>query len=157
MKTCTYKWIIGCLTGVIVILIAFLISKEVGIITVSFSECLSLAATLSSIILSVVAMFYTFFSGRDTMKISTQIQSAIKEINTKVAQVSEEAKTNSETLVRMKDAMKDVEMAFQATSQALATFQQEQITEQEREIVIKNIQSTKNSMMMFLEKMKHEV
>ena len=65
MKSSTYKWIIGCLLAVIVILIAYLVVAENDIISVSFSECLSVAATLSSLILSVIAMLYTYYSGRE--------------------------------------------------------------------------------------------
>lgn len=147
MKSSTYKWIIGCLIGIIVILTAFLIVKEVGLITVSFSECLSVAATLSSLILSVVALLYTYYSGRDTIAISDQIKNSMKEIDTKVLQISEAAKSNSETLA-------DMTSTIIAVSEVLNTLNQEHITDQEKQVAIENIQHTKSSMLMFLEKMR---
>lgn len=154
MKSSTYKWIIGCLSGVIVILVAVLVTKEIGIIRISFSECLSLSATLSSLILSIVAMLYTYYSGRDSANIYGQIKSSVKEIDTKVLQISEEAKANSEALRKINDAMSDIEKAVLATSQVLDTLQQDQLTEQEKKAAIESIQNTKNSMLMFLNRMK---
>lgn len=138
------------------ILVAFLVTKELGLITVSFSECLSVAATLSSLILSVIAMFYTYSSGQDTLNISNQIKNSVKEIDAKVLKISEEATANSEALANMKDTVLNVEIAILSVSQALDTLQQEQITEQDKEAVIENIKNTKSSMLMFLDKMKRE-
>lgn len=154
MKSSTYKWIIGCLIGVIVILVTFLIVKENDIIRVSFSECLSVAGTLSSIILSVVAMFYTYFSGRDTIKISNEIQNTVKEVNKQVEQVSGETKQNTEMLMKVKEGIQCVESAVSTSSEALETIQQKDFSEQEKQVAIHNIERTRNSMQMFLEKMK---
>lgn len=96
MKSSTYKWIIGCLLGIIVILITYLILSENGIICVSFADAVSMASTLSSLILSVIAMLYTYYSGRDAQNIYVQIQRTIKEINGQVEKVSEDTKKNSE-------------------------------------------------------------
>lgn len=153
MKNSTYKWIIGCLIGVIIILITYLVVKENGIISVSFSECLSVAATLSSLILSVVAMFYTFFSGRDTKDISDQIRNTITEINEQVRQVSEDTKKNLVIVSKIKEGMHDIESALHTSTEALDTIKQENISEKDKQSAIENIQKTKNSMMMFLNKM----
>ena len=153
-SSATYKWIIGCLIGVIIILIAFLVVKEANIITVSFSECLSVTATLSSLILSVIAMFYTYYSGRDTIAISNQIQNTIKEIDRQVQQVSGETKKNSEILTRITEGIQDVESAISMSSRALETIQQKTLSEQEKQSAIENIEKTKNTMIMFLNKMR---
>lgn len=154
MKSSTYKWIIGCLIGVIVILVAFLVVKENNIICVSFSECLSVAATLSSLILSVIAMLYTYYSGRDTQTISNQIQNTIKEIDKQIQQVSGDTKKNSEMLARIREGIHDVEDAISTSSAALSTIQQGTISEQEKQSAIENIEKTKSSMVMFLNKMR---
>lgn len=153
MKNSTYKWIIGCLIGVIIILVTFLVVKENNIIFVSFSDCLSVAGTLSSIILSVIAMFYTFISGRDTMVISNQIQSTIKEVNKQVQQVSNETKENTEVLLKVKEGVQYVENAMNTSSEALRTIRQENFSEREKQATIDNIEKTQNSMLMFLKKM----
>lgn len=57
MKNSTYKWIIGCLLALIVILTTYLILKENNVICISFSDALSLSSTISSLILSVVDTF----------------------------------------------------------------------------------------------------
>ena len=154
MKSSTYKWIIGCLIGVIVILIAFLVVKENNIICVSFSECLSVAATLSSLILSVIAMLYTYYSGRETQTISNQIQNTIKEIDKQIQQVSGDTKKNSEMLTRIREGIQDVEDAISTSSAALTTIQQAALSEKEKQSAIENIEKTKNSMVMFLNKMR---
>lgn len=156
MKNSTYKWIIGCLVGVIIILITFLIVKENDIIKVSFSECLSVAGTLSSIILSVTAMLYTYISGRDTMAISNEIKSTVKEVNKQVQQVSEETKQNTDVLVKLKEGVQYIENAMNTSSAALKTIQQESFSEHEKQIAIDNIEKTRNSMLMFLNKMKED-
>ncbi len=154
MKSNTYKWIIGCLLGIIGILVAFLITKENKIIDVSFSECLSLAATISSLILSVIAMLYTYYSGRDTMNVYSQIKTSISGIDTQVLRISEKAKSNSEALEQISRAMSESVVAIQTTSKVLETVQQGKITEQEKKAVIESMESTKNSMLMFLNRMK---
>ncbi len=154
MKSSTYRWVIGCLSGVIAILIAFLVLKETGTILVSFPDCLSLTATVSSLILSVVAMFYTFYSGRDTQKISEQIKTSISEIDNKVLRISEEAGANSEVLGEVKQGMAEAVSAIQTISKAIEKFQPDQVTQQEKDEILKDMESTKNSMLMFLDKMK---
>lgn len=151
MKGSTYKWIIGCLLGVIVVLTSFLVTKEIGIIRISFSECLSVAATLSSLILSVIAMLYTYYSGRDSSNIYSQIENSVNELDAEVLRMSEEAKANSEVLKQICVAMTEME---KTTSEVLDTLQQGQITEQEKKAAIESIQNTKSSMLMFLERMK---
>jgi hypothetical protein len=84
LKSSTYKWIIGCLLGIIVILITYLILSENDILCISFADALSMASTLSSLILSVIAMFYTYYSGRDAQSIYVQIKNTIKEIDVQV-------------------------------------------------------------------------
>ena len=154
MKSSTYKWIIGCLSGIIIILVAFLVVKEEHIVSVSFSECLSVSATLSSLILSVVAMLYTYYSGRDTITISNQIQNTIKEVDKQVQQISGETKKNSEILTKITDALHYVEGAVNTSSKALATIQQKTLSEQEKQSAIADIEQTKNTMIMFLNKMR---
>lgn len=156
MKNSTYKWIIGCLIGIIVILITFLIVKENNIIRVSFSECLSVAGTLCSIILSVIAMLYTYLSGRDTLKVSNEIQSTIKEVNKQVEQVSGETRQNTEVLIKVKEGVQCVKNAMNSSSEALKVIQQENFSEREKQAAIDNIEKTRNSMLMFLEKMKED-
>lgn len=150
----TYKWITGILTGIIVCLVAILVVRENDIISVSFSECLSVAATLSSLILSVIAMFYTYFSGRDTMAISNQIKETIKEVNKQVQQVSEDTKKNSEMLTKIRKGIRELEKGIDTSSEALATIRQDTFSEQEKQAAIDNMEKTKNSMLMFLNKMR---
>ena len=82
-------------------------------ISVSFSECLSLASTISSLILSVIAMLYTYYSGRDTGNLNV----------------------------------------VSSSSEAFQTMQEENASDQERQNAIETIEKSKNSMMMFLNKM----
>lgn len=156
MKSNTYRWIIGCLIGTIIILIAYLVLQEKDVIKVSFSECLSMAATLSSLILSIIAMLYTYYSSRDINEISNQIQNTIKEVNKQVQQVSEDTRRNSELLIRVREGILDVESALKTSSLALTAIQQETFTtEKGRQSAIENIEKTQNSMIMFLNKMKN--
>ncbi|CVH75582.1 hypothetical protein BN3662_01046 [Clostridiales bacterium CHKCI006] len=156
MKSSTYIWIIGCLLGIIVILITYLILTENGVICISFADALSIASTLSSLILSVIAMFYTYYSGRDAQNIYIQIQSAIKEINRQVEKVSDDTKKNSETLVRITDGVQNIISAVASSSEALDTMRKESVSENERREAVEVIEKSKNSMIMFLKKMQED-
>lgn len=153
MKSNTYKWIIGCLLGIIVIMIAYLVLKENEIICVSFSETLSLTATISSLILSVIAMLYTYYAGRDTGNVSVQIQSTIKEVDRQVQKVSEDTRRNSEALAKMTDGVLLISQAINLSSEAVDTFKKKDASEEDKKSAIETIEKSKNSMMMFLEKM----
>jgi len=152
----TYKWIIGCLLGIIVILITYLILNENDIICVSFADSLSMASTLSSLILSVIAMLYTYYSGRDTQNIYTQIQSTIKEINGQVEKVSNDTKKNSETLTKITDGIQNIISAITSSSEALDSIQKDNLSENDKKEAVEAIEKSKNSMMMFLKKMQEE-
>lgn len=153
MKNSTYKWIIGCLLGVIVVLITYLVLRENNMISVSFSECLSVASTISSLILSVIAMLYTYYSGRDTGNISAQIQNTIKEVDRQVQKVSEDTRKNSETLAKIIEGTQTILNAVNSSSEAFQTIQEEHVSEQERQNAMETIEKSKNSMLMFLKKM----
>lgn len=153
MKSSTYKWIIGCLIGVIVILVAYLVVNENGLISVSFSECLSVAATITSLILSVIAMLYTYYSGRDTERIYEQIGVTITKVNNQVEIISNETQKNSKTLTQMINGIQDLQNAMATSTNALKTLEQENLTESDKHSVIQNIKSTNNSMLMFLDRM----
>ncbi|EOS36013.1 hypothetical protein AALC16_17730 [Lachnospiraceae bacterium 29-91] len=153
MKNSTYKWIIGCLLGFIVVLITYLVLRENNMISVSFSECLSVASTISSLILSVIAMLYTYYSGRDTGNISAQIQNTIKEVDRQVQNVSEDTRKNSETLAKIIEGTQTILNAVNSSSEAFQTIQEEHISEQERQNAMETIEKSKNSMLMFLKKM----
>lgn len=153
MKSSTYKWIIGCLLGLIVLLTTFLILKEMDVIYVSFSDSISIAATLSSLILSIIAMFYTYYSGRDALQLYNQIQNTIIQINSQVSTVSEETRKNSSILERIKEGLSCVEGAINSSALALESMNKETISDKEKETVINSIEDTKKSMMMFLSKM----
>lgn len=156
MKSSTYKWIIGCLVGVVVILITYSILSENDILCISFTEALSMASTLSSLILSVIAMLYTYYSGRDAQNIYVQIQSTIKEIDVQVGKVSDDTKKNSETLARITDDVRNIISAITLSSEALDTIQKENISENDRREAAVVIEKSKNSMMMFLKKMQED-
>ncbi len=153
MKSSTYKWIIGCLLAVIVILITYLILKENKVIRFSFSDVLSLAATISSLILSVIAMLYTYYSGRDTGNVSAQIQSTIKEVDRQVQKVSDDTRRNSEALAKMTEGMQLISQAINLSSEAVDTFKKKEVSEEDKQSAIETIEKSKNSMMMFLKKM----
>lgn len=152
--TTTYKWIVGILSFVIVLLITFGVVKENGIVSVSFAECLSVAATLSSLILSIVAMIYTFWSSRDTEKTYSKIEKSIEEIDTKVQEMSASAEQSTNSLKGMQDSLLEMAKITASISSALDTLQSAQTTEQDKQKAIKNIRDTQSAMMMFLEKMK---
>ncbi len=156
MKSSTYKWIIGCLLGFIVILITYLILSESGTICISFADALSMASTLSSLILSVIAMLYTYYSGRDAQNIYVQIQSTIKEINGQVEKVADDTKRNSEILARITDGVQNIISAITSSSEALDTIQKENVSEDDRREAIGVIEKSKNSMIMFLKKMQED-
>lgn len=153
MKSSTYKWIIGCLLSVIVILITYLILDENKIICISFSEALSLAATISSLILSVIAMLYTYYSGRNTEDISAQIQNTIKEIDRQVQQVSEDTRRNSETLSKMTEGMQIIVRAIDSSSEAFDIIKKDEVSKEDKQCAIETLEKSKSSMMMFLKKM----
>lgn len=153
MKNSTYKWIIGCLLGVIIVLITYLVLRENNMISVSFSECLSVASTISSLILSVIAMLYTYYSGRDTGNISAQIQNTIKAVDRQVQKVSEDTRKNSETLAKIIEGTQTILNAVNSSSEAFQTIQEEHVSEQERQNAMETIEKSKNSMLMFLKKM----
>lgn len=157
MKSSTYNWIIGCLLGIIVILITYLILKETNIICIPFADALSMASTLSSLILSIIAMFYTYYSGRDAQNIYEQIQNTIKEINGQVDKISKDTKKNSETLMRITDGIQHIINAITSSSKALDTIQQENLSENDRREAVEVIEKSKNSMMMFLKKMQDDI
>ena len=150
----TYKWIVGILTFIIVLQIAFLFVKEKDIIRVSFFDCLSVAATLSSIILSVVAMLYSFWSGRDTEKTYSQIEKSIAAIDAKVIEMSDSATQSTNALKEMQRLILDVTHGVDSISAALDTLQNAQTTEQDKKEAIENLRNRQNAMLMFLEKMK---
>lgn len=156
MKSHTYKWIVGCLLGIIVILITYLVLSENDIICVSFTDALSMASTLSSLILSVIAMLYTYYSGRDAQKIYEQIQSTIKEIDRQVEIVSQDTRKNSERLVRITEGVQNIISAISSSSEAIDTIQKENVSEKDRKEAVEEIEKTKNSMIMFLKKMNEE-
>lgn len=154
MQNSTYKWIIGCLIGVIIVLVSFLVVKENNIISVSFSECLSVAATLSSLILSVIAMLYTYYSGRDTTAVSNQIQETVKEVNKQMQQMSRDMQKNAETLAKVREGIFRIANGTDTYSRVLETMQQDTLSDQDKKAVIDNIETTQNSMLMFLGKMR---
>ena len=156
MKNSTYKWIIGCLLGVIIVLITYLVLRENNMISVSFSECLSVASTISSLILSVIAMLYTYYSGRDTGNISAQIQNTIKAVDRQVQKVSEDTRKNSETLAKIIEGTQTILNAVNSSSEAFQTIQEEHVSEQERQNAMETIEKSKNSMLMFLKKMQEK-
>ncbi len=151
---CTaYKWIIGILTGVVIALISYGVAKESGIIEVSFSECLSIAATLSSLVLSIIAMLYTHASGSDTKVLSSKIQNTVEEINKQVQVVFNDTQKNSEALETMLAAIHDIEVAKTSLSEASDFFQRDDISDQEKQrSVLAGIEKSQNSMMGFLSK-----
>lgn len=154
MKDNTLKWIIGCLTGVIVILMTLLIVKELNIVTITFADGISVASTLSSIILSVLAIYYTFSSAREGRETNNQIQSTLTQINLKATELAELTKYNTEMLKTIQSARKDVEAAIELSSKTLDIInKQGNMTEAEKESVIQNIEKTKSSMSMFLNRM----
>lgn len=153
MKNSTYKWIIGCLLALIVILTTYLILKENNVIYISFSDALSLASTISSLILSVIAMLYTYYSGRDTGSIFAQIQNTFKEVDKQVQKVSDDTKKNSETLIKMTEGIQLISQAINVSSEAVDTFKKEDVSEEDKQSAIKTMEQSKNSMMMFLKKM----
>lgn len=154
MKNSTLKWIIGCLVGIIVILITYLIAKEKNVIAISFADGFSIAATVSSLILSVVAIFYTFLSANDSKEVNNKIQNTIDMIDKKVLLLSEEAKKNTQVLEMISETIVTVENAVKISANTIDVIKQENITEEEKKTVISNMENTKNSMMMFLERMK---
>lgn len=153
MKSSTYKWITGCLLAVIAILITYLILKENKVICFSFSDALSLAATISSLILSVIAMLYTYYSGRDTGNVSAQIQNTIKEVDRQVQKVSDDTRRNSESLAKMTEGMQLISQAINLSSEAVDTFKKKDVSEEDKQSAIETIEKSKNSMVMFLKKM----
>lgn len=149
----TYKWIIGCLLGVIVSLITYLILSEKQIICISFSEALSLASTISSLILSVIAMIYTYYSGKNTDNVFTKIQGITTEVDKQIQQVSADTRRNAETLSNITQGIRLINDAVNSSSEALDTIQNEKISAEEKQNAKETIEKTKNSMMMFLDKM----
>ena len=99
----TYKWIIGCLSAVIIILLVYLILRENDIIKVSFS----LASTISSLLLSVIAIFYTYYSGKDTEKIQGEIQATVKTVNTQVEKMNELTQDNANILQKVETELQN--------------------------------------------------
>lgn len=154
MKDNNLKWVIGCLIGVIVILMTMLIAKELNTVTITFADGFSIASTLSSIILSVLAIYYTFASAREGRETNNQMQNALTQINLKATELAELTKYNTEMLKTIQSARTDVEAAIELSSKTLDIVnKQDAITEAEKEDVIQNIEKAKSSMSMFLNRM----
>lgn len=156
----TYRWIIGCLSAVIIILLVYLILRENDIIKVPFSESFSLASTISSLILSVIAIFYTYYSGKDTEKIQGEIQATVKTVNTQVEKMNELTQDNAGILQKVEEELQNGLGVIDLVYKAVETIRNNDSTEEEKKRAFetidytqRNMDSTRNSMMMFLKMM----
>jgi len=156
----TYRWIIGCLSAVIIILLVYLILRENDIIKVPFSESFSLASTISSLLLSVIAIFYTYYSGKDTEKIQGEIQTTVRAVNTQVEKANEMTQNNANLLQKVEKELRDVLRTIDSVYTAAETIKSKDSTEEEKKRAFetidytqRNMDSTRNSMMMFLKMM----
>lgn len=156
----TYRWIIGCLSAVIIILLVYLILRENDIIKVPFSESFSLASTISSLLLSVIAIFYTYYSGKDTEKIQGEIQATVKTVNTQVEKMNELTQDNAGILQKVEEELQNGLGVIDLVYKAVETIRNNNSTEEEKKRAFetidytqRNMDSTRNSMMMFLKMM----
>lgn len=156
----TYRWIIGCLSAAVIILLTDLLLRENDIILIPFSDSFSLALTFSSLLLSIIAMFYTYYSGRDTEKIQGEIQTTARAVNTQVEKVNEMTQNNANILQKVEKELRDVLGTIDSVYTAAETIKSKDSTEEEKERALKTIDSTqrdmnsaRNSMMMFLKLM----
>ncbi len=156
----TYRWIIGCLSAAVIILLTDLLLRENDIILIPFSDSFSLALTFSSLLLSIIAMFYTYYSGRDTEKIQGEIQTTVRAVNTQVEKVNEMTQNNANILQKVEKELRDVLGTIDSVYTAAETIKSKDSTEEEKERALKTIDSTqrdmnsaRNSMMMFLKLM----
>lgn len=156
----TYRWIIGCLSAVIIILLVYLILRENDIIKVPFSESFSLASTISSLLLSVIAIFYTYYSGKDTEKIQGEIQATVKTVNTQVEKMNELTQDNAGILQKVEEELQNGLGVIDLVYKAVETIRNNDSTEEEKKRAFetidytqRNMDSTRNSMMMFLKMM----
>lgn len=131
MKEKIYNGVIGFC--VVCAIIGFVV---LGIIKDDISE----AATICSIFLSIVALIYTYFSGKEIVEMYNKIQDMLKR--------------NTDLLTKIQEGNCYIKDAISASSKALEIIQQDKLSEKEREDVIKNMQKSNNSMLMFLNKMK---
>lgn len=156
----TYRWIIGCLSAVIIILLVYLILRENDIIKVPFSESFSLASTIPSLLLSVIAIFYTYYSGKDTEKIQGEIQATVKTVNTQVEKMNELTQDNAGILQKVEEELQNGLGVIDLVYKAVETIRNNDSTEEEKKRAFetidytqRNMDSTRNSMMMFLKMM----
>jgi uncharacterized membrane-anchored protein YhcB (DUF1043 family) len=101
----------------------------------------------------VIAMLYTYYSGRDTTNTFNKIQETITKVDDQVERISNETKKNAEVLIKMMDGIQDVHNAIATSANALHTLDKEELTEADKNSVIENIQNTNSSMLMFLNRM----
>lgn len=156
----TYRWIIGCLSAAVIILLVYLILRENDIIKVPFSESFSLASTISSLLLSVIAIFYTYYSGKDTEKIQGEIQATVKTVNTQVEKMNELTQDNAGILQKVEEELQNGLGVIDLVYKAVETIRNNDSTEEEKKRAFetidytqRNMDSTRNSMMMFLKMM----
>ena len=74
-------------------------------------------------------------------------------MNSQVEILSDETQQNAKTLTQMINGIQDLQNAMATSANALETLKQEKLTESDKHSVIENIQSTNNSMLMFLDRM----
>lgn len=156
LTTNTYKWIVGCLIGIIVILIVYLILKENSLINITFADSLSLASTISSLILSVIAMLYTYYSGRDTENNSDKIKGAIADINIEVQKLCSETKRNEQLLNKITENTMIAKNIMNLSQEAINIMKKDNITPEDKKNAIETMEESKNSIQMFMKIMNGE-
>ena len=153
MKSSTYKWIIGILSFVIVLLFVFFVLSEEDIVLFSFTDAVSLTATVSSILLSVIAMFYTYWAGRDAQSTYSKTQEAIGQIEKQVEKVAFDQKKNFECLSEIVAATNSATKAISTVQNSLNSLSKKENANEEEQEAMEKIQKARNQLEYYLNMM----
>lgn len=136
---------------IIIFLIAFLIAEELDKISISFSDWISIASTIISIILSVVAIFYTIISGSESKALNDSTQRMIGDLEHKIEDLTRDIEKDSSMLVEIALSMRSVEEAAKQAHEARETIEKSDgINEIEKKKAIEKIKKAESTMGMFI-------
>ena len=143
------KWIIGALITFNILLITYLILKELNIIEFNFADCFSVASNVVSIVLSIVAILYTFYVNRDTSQNNHSIQTIINTIDKQVSEINNITKYNAEILNNLSETRKQAKKI----NDNILKLKNHEFNENDRDQVINTIDDASKSMLSFLDLM----
>lgn len=108
-----------------------------------FLDALSIGSTITSIILSVVAIFYTIIAGHESKETSDRAQQLLEQMNNNLSTLS----SNSEKYERV---LQDMKAKLEECGRAIELMKNTTTQDKNQEEAVQNLQTTVESMKMFL-------